>query len=230
MSSGGRRFRRLLLNKNTSWPQPSRFTPSTETLMTSTTGSTKRSAFVFSSGFSHHLGSPEWLWISFFQFVLSSTSSSVNHPLSISLLHESFHLAVEAVSNNDQPVILIRFSGTDLQQIWPRDEFKNHKCFFIPGDYTPYSHDGHDEQKARPGRQMCASVRKLWRSIIVTSRSCDVTSLFRHLLYDTLFKKTRLRRQPLTAWIGSIEFCAVLTVLGRNVLDEIRHITQAPKC
>ena len=32
--------------------------------------------FFFSSGFSHHLGSPEWLWISFFHFVLSSASSS----------------------------------------------------------------------------------------------------------------------------------------------------------
>ena len=68
--------------------------------------------------------------------------------------------------------------------------------------YTPYSRHGHDGQKARLGRQMFASVRKSWRSIIFISRFCDVTSLFRHLLYDTLFKKTRLGRQALTAWIG----------------------------
>ena len=40
--------------------------------------------------------------------------------------------------------------------------------------------------------QICASVRKLWRNIIVTSRSFGVTSLFRRLPYDALFKKTRL--------------------------------------
>ena len=69
---------------------------------------------------------------------------------------------------------------------------------------TPNSRHGHDEQKARLGRQICASVRKLWRNIIVTSRSRDVTSLFRQLLYDTLFKKTRRGRQALTAWIDPI--------------------------
>ena len=70
--------------------------------------------------------------------------------------------------------------------------------------YTPYSRHGHDEQTARRGRHICASVRKSWRNIIVTSRSCAVTSLFRHLLYATLFKKTRLGSQALTAWIGCI--------------------------
>ena len=45
-----------------------------------------------SSGFPHHLGSPERLWISLFEFVLSSASSSFNPALSMSLLHESFHL------------------------------------------------------------------------------------------------------------------------------------------
>ena len=45
----------------------------------------------FSSGFSHHRGSPE-LWTLFFNFVLSSTSSSFKPTLSISLLHECFHL------------------------------------------------------------------------------------------------------------------------------------------
>ena len=48
--------------------------------------------FFFSSGYSHHLGSPEWLRISFFHFVLSSVSSSFNPTQSLSLLHDSFHL------------------------------------------------------------------------------------------------------------------------------------------
>ena len=48
--------------------------------------------FFFSSGFSHHLGSLKWLLISFFNFVLSSTSSSFNPRVSISLLHKSFYL------------------------------------------------------------------------------------------------------------------------------------------
>ena len=38
------------------------------------------SHFVIFSGFSHHLGSPEWYWISFFHFVLSSASFSVLTP------------------------------------------------------------------------------------------------------------------------------------------------------
>ena len=46
--------------------------------------------FFFSASFSHHLGSPEWLWTSFFHFVMSSTSSSFNPTLS--LLHKSFFL------------------------------------------------------------------------------------------------------------------------------------------
>ena len=41
--------------------------------------------------FSHYVGSPEWYRMSFFHFVLSSTSS-FNSTLSVSLLHESFHL------------------------------------------------------------------------------------------------------------------------------------------
>ena len=39
--------------------------------------------------------------------------------------------------------------------------------------------------------------------------NCDVTSLFRHLLYVALFKKTRLGRQAVTAWIGCIQFQAL---------------------
>ena len=39
--------------------------------------------------FSHHLGSPEWCWVSLFHWVLSSASSSFNPTLSISLSHES---------------------------------------------------------------------------------------------------------------------------------------------
>ena len=39
---------------------------------------------------------------------------------------------------------------------------------------------------------------------LTTSRSSDVTTWFRHLLYDALFKKTRLGRQALTARIGCI--------------------------
>ena len=68
----------------------------------------------------------------------------------------------------------------------------------------PYSRHGHDEQREMLGRQICASERKSWHNIIVTSRSCDVISLFRYLLYDALFKKTRLGRQAFTAWIRSI--------------------------
>ena len=35
--------------------------------------------------------------------------------------------------------------------------------------------------KAKLGRQVQATVRKTLRNIIATSRSCDVTSFFRHL-------------------------------------------------
>ena len=45
--------------------------------------------FFFSLGFSYHLESPEWCWISLFHWVLSSVSSSFNPTLFISLLHES---------------------------------------------------------------------------------------------------------------------------------------------
>ena len=50
-------------------------------------------------------------------------------------------------------------------------------------------------KKARLGRQVRTTIRKTLHNIIVTSRSCDVTLLFRHLLYDALFTKTRLGRQ-----------------------------------
>ena len=43
--------------------------------------------------------------------------------------------------------------------------------------------------------------RKTWRNIIVTSRSCDVTSLFHHLLYDALFTKNEARK----ASFGSVD-------------------------
>ena len=49
--------------------------------------------FIF-SGVSHHLGSPEWILIEPFRVVLSKTSSCFNPALSISLLHESFHLGL----------------------------------------------------------------------------------------------------------------------------------------
>ena len=39
-------------------------------------------------------------------------------------------------------------------------------------------------------------------NIIVTSRSCHITSLFRHLLHIALFTKMRLGGQALAAWIG----------------------------
>ena len=52
--------------------------------------------------FSHHLRSTEWLWISFFHFVLSSTSSSFD-PQSFHVSGQFFHplctLSVISVSN-----------------------------------------------------------------------------------------------------------------------------------
>ena len=41
---------------------------------------------------SYHVGSPEWFWISIFHFVMSVTSATFSLTLSISLLHEYFHL------------------------------------------------------------------------------------------------------------------------------------------
>ena len=52
---------------------------------------------------------------------------------------------------------------------------------------TPYSRRGHVQPYTRLGGQVRATLRKSWRNIIVSSRSCHVTSLFRHLLHDALF-------------------------------------------
>ena len=55
----------------------------------------------------------------------------------------------------------------------------------------PYSRRGHDGQKERLGLQIYRKFARQYVNSIVTSRSRDVTSLFRHLPYDVLFKKTR---------------------------------------
>ena len=72
----------------------------------------------------------------------------------------------------------------------------------------PYSRRGHDGQKARLGWQIYRKfvrLRKSWRNVIVTSRSCDVTSLFRRLRYDALdIQENEAWFQALKAWIGSI--------------------------
>ena len=49
-----------------------------------------------SLGLFHHLGSPQWFWIFFFYFDLSNglRHPTLTHTLSISLLHESFHLVI----------------------------------------------------------------------------------------------------------------------------------------
>ena len=69
---------------------------------------------------------------------------------------------------------------------------------------TLYSCRGNVKQKVRLGWQVRATVRTTCRNVIVTSRSCDVTSLFRHLLCDAVFTKTRLGRQALAARIKCI--------------------------
>ena len=57
--------------------------------------------------------------------------------------------------------------------------------------HRPYSRRGHDGQKERLGWQMYRKFARQYVNSIVTSRSRDVTSLFRQLPYDVLFKKTR---------------------------------------
>ena len=59
------------------------------------------------------------------------------------------------------------------------------------GYNRPYSRRGHDGQKERLGLQIYCKFLNC-DNTIVTSSSCDVTSLFRRLPYDALFKKTRL--------------------------------------
>ena len=55
----------------------------------------------------------------------------------------------------------------------------------------PYSRSGHDGQKERLGWQIYCKFARQYVNSIVTSRSREVTSLFRHLPYDVLFKKSR---------------------------------------
>ena len=55
----------------------------------------------------------------------------------------------------------------------------------------PYSRHGYDGQKERLGWQIYRKFARQYVNSIVTSRSRDVTSLFRHLPHDVLFKKTR---------------------------------------
>ena len=55
----------------------------------------------------------------------------------------------------------------------------------------PYSRRGHDGQKERLGWQIYPKFARQCVNSIVTSCSRDVTSLFRHLPYDVLLKKTR---------------------------------------
>ena len=55
----------------------------------------------------------------------------------------------------------------------------------------PYSRRGHDGRKERLGWPIYRKCARQYVNSIVTSRSRDVTSLFRHLPYDVLFKKTR---------------------------------------
>ena len=81
-----------------------------------------------------------------------------------------------------------------MQNVLPRSGARAYTVSDDASADQRYSRRGHDEQKERLAAvpKMCASVRKSPRNIIVTSRSCDVASLFRRLPCDALFEKTRV--------------------------------------
>ena len=60
---------------------------------------------------------------------------------------------------------------------WLCEELLKYVCMTrnrIYNSNTPYSRHSHDEQKARLGKQMCASVHKSWRNSIFLSPSADL--------------------------------------------------------
>ena len=68
----------------------------------------------------------------------------------------------------------------------------------------PYSRRGHDGQKERLGWQIYRKFARQYVNSIVTSRSRDVTSLFRHLPYEFYSRKRGIGRIRLGDFRGAL--------------------------